>query len=135
MAASSCSACVSDGCVFCKGSDFSGNADVCVCEGLNDGFFGGCSDFSFGADELSSKVDCTFERENGEVILGVVVVFASLFFFCVAACLYRRNSWTSTIERRNQAFSSGFAENGPDGAGRTEENIPVAEIVREKPLT
>ncbi|CAB9531674.1 unknown protein [Seminavis robusta] len=96
--ASECTDCVDQGCTYCKKDDFFGDRSgpsVCVCEGLNDGFFGqnagkGCSDFTFGASELKSKPDCTFGNQQGEIITAVVVVACLAVVAAVGLFVYKR---------------------------------------------
>jgi len=99
-----CLACVeqvqSDGesrCTYCKGSEFFDNPTVCVCNDITAGFFGTCSDHTFGGDELTSKWDCQFGTSNGStlivvipsVVAGVLSFLLGMFVYC--KCRQRRN--------------------------------------------
>ena len=72
-----CQACVKLGHTWCKADDFFGGSSSCVADSTS-GFFGDCSDIEFGSANLKSDLDCTFNTENGEVVLGVII-FAGLF--------------------------------------------------------
>ena len=84
----SCADCTAQGCTYCKGEDFFNNPNLCICGDLSGGFFQGCSDFTFGADELTSKLDCTFGREDGEAMLAIVVIIPSFFLCVCVGCWY-----------------------------------------------
>ena len=70
-----CMTCVEQECTYCKGEEFFDNPSVCVCEEFT-GFFGSCSDHTFGGHPLTSKLDCTFNSTQGEVILAVIIVIS-----------------------------------------------------------
>ena len=83
---STCSDCVAKGWTFCQADSFFGGKDQCVKDATS-GFFGDCGDVEFGADSLTSDLDCTFGSENGEGILVAIIVVISLV---VLGCVQRR---------------------------------------------
>ena len=76
---------IARGCTYCKGEDRFDNQSLCICGDLSGGFFQGSSDYSFGADELTSKRDCPGGKENGEATLPIIVIIPALID--VPACL------------------------------------------------
>ena len=83
---STCSDCVAKGWTFCQADSFFGGKDQCVKDATS-GFFGDCGDVEFGAESLTSDLDCTFGSENGEGILVAIIVVISLV---VLGCVQRR---------------------------------------------
>jgi hypothetical protein len=55
------------------------------------GFFGDCSDVSFGATNLNSQLDCAFNNEEGEACLAAVILACIAILSCVFCCIRRRN--------------------------------------------
>jgi len=81
----SCNRCVDEGCTWCETDDFFDNGpSLCVCEGLTDGFFGGCSDFRFGSDPKTSCRNNPFK--NVPVFVWPMVAFA-LIVTCTCCCM------------------------------------------------
>jgi len=106
-----CKACISLECTYCKGNTFFDNPSVCVCEGLNDGFFESCSDHSFGSDPLDTKWDCQFNSPWGNRILIVIIVASIVGGSCLlAGCLRllfsKSSTGDSTPPKQNQNQSS-----------------------------
>ena len=83
---STCSDCVAKGWTYCQADSFFGGKDQCVKDATS-GFFGDCGDVEFGAESLTSDLDCTFGSENGEGILVAIIVVISLV---VLGCVQRR---------------------------------------------
>ena len=89
-----CLACVehahTDGesnCAYCKGNKYFGNPGICTCTDISAGFYGDCSDHTFGADELMSKWDCRFGKSNGSVLIVVLPVAAvGVLLFGIYVC-------------------------------------------------
>ena len=73
-----CMSCVGSGGTFCRGSSFFDNDSTCVHSGLTDGFFGGCSDHSFGSTKLNSRLDCLFKTNLSPLILLVLIGIPTL---------------------------------------------------------
>ena len=91
-----CTACVTDdNCIYCRGNDFFENPSECVCEEFT-GFFGSCSDYTFGADPYDSEWDCKFDREHGEsfsrILIIVPSVIGSIIILTLCACFYCRST-------------------------------------------
>ncbi|GFH44404.1 predicted protein [Chaetoceros tenuissimus] len=82
-----CMTCVKQGCTYCKGEEFFENPSICVCEEFT-GFFGSCSDHTFGGHHLTSKLDCTFNSTQGEKILAVIVTVSILVVLCLGCCCF-----------------------------------------------
>merc|ERR1719162_2223465 len=83
-----CVSCVEkSGCTWCEGDSFFGNPSVCMCSG--GGFFGGCSDVSFGASPRESKLDCMFNTSRGGGVLAGIIIGCVIFMCCVAFCIRR----------------------------------------------
>ena len=85
-----CEACVEQGFTWCRADGFFGGDSTCVVNATS-GFFGDCSDTEFGSHDFTSKLDCDFDSENGELIL-VVVILVPLILIALAACLKRRSA-------------------------------------------
>ena len=81
----SCQACVNLGHTYCRAEDFFGGKSKCVADSTS-GFFGDCSDIEFGSANLQSDLDCTFNTENGEIVLVAIILAALL----VLGVVYRR---------------------------------------------
>jgi hypothetical protein len=91
-----CKACVDGNATWCQVDEFFGSQNNdqgsgCVSNATS-GFFGDCSDFAFGSHNYQSGLDCTFNSENGEVILAVIVIASlmGLMGLAVAARCKRR---------------------------------------------
>jgi len=91
----SCNECIDRGCTYCKGNDFFDNPSVCICGEYSSGFFGGCDDHSFGSEELSSSLDCSFNRPNGGAILAVIIVVCILVCGCCVYANSQKNAITT----------------------------------------
>lgn len=96
-----CLACVeseseSESCTYCKGSEaFEDKPSVCVCGDITGGFYGGCDDYTFGGDELTSNRDCQFGSSNGGSTLVrylIVAAFAGVLsiLLIIFVCCKRR---------------------------------------------
>jgi hypothetical protein len=83
-----CTSCVERGCTFCKGNEFFGNPSQCVCGGF-DGFFGSCSDHTFGGAPFNSKLDCSFNSQNGTAILCVLIIGVLSICCCSGIVAYK----------------------------------------------
>jgi len=85
-----CEACVSESCTYCKGEKFFDNPSICVCDDVNAGFFGSCSDFSFGADPFETTKDCQFNSKNGDIMFLAIIIVPTILAFCLLAiCFFR----------------------------------------------
>lgn len=90
----SCNICVNAGCTFCDASSYYARGpNVCVCEGLNDGFYGGCADYSWNS---SPKTEC--EHHVGDrlrkiplviwPLIGLVSTLMFCFFWSSCCCTH-----------------------------------------------
>lgn len=87
---SGCESCVSSGCIYCRGEDFFDNPSACVCEGF-DGFFGSCSDVTFGGSPYDDKWDCRFDNQGGKgILIAIVVVVCVVSIAAISACCFCR---------------------------------------------
>ena len=79
-----CLSCYANGesCTYCRGNDFFDNPSVCVCGDLTDGFFGDCSDHTFGGEEWNCS-----ERSAVSTPILVAAVAVSIFF--LICCMKR----------------------------------------------
>jgi hypothetical protein len=92
-----CKACVStDGCTYCRGDKFFEDPSVCVCNDLGSGFFGGCSDYSFGSKPLDSKLDCAFNTQLSWLVVIAILVGAGIFFGSIYCCYIKSGKRTSS---------------------------------------
>jgi len=85
----SCERCTDAGCTWCQASEiFDDYPSVCVCDGLEEGYFGGCSDFSFGSDP-KTRCRVAHRIRNVPVFVWPVLVIVALFMFCgICICLF-----------------------------------------------
>ena len=105
----SCVSCVGQGCVFCY--DVRDISSKCVCEEMN-GFFGSCSDYSFGLKTIESNFGCqgTGALNNNNkgtgartgVIIGVAVAFLLIIGCTFFKCCNRNSSQPTTSNDANQ---------------------------------
>ena len=94
----SCNICVNKGCTFCDASShFARGPSVCVCEGLNDGNYGGCADFSWNS---SPTTEC--EHHVGDRIRKVPLVIWPLIG--LASMLILGLFWNSCCRAHAGAF-------------------------------
>ena len=107
----SCVSCVGQGCVFCKGDDFFDNPSVCVCEEMN-GFFGSCSDYSFGAKAIKSNFGC----QGTGALIGVIIGVAVAFLLIVGCTFKFCNRNSSQPTKSNDANQNDFGTNSTPGA-------------------
>ena len=108
QSADTCDSCVDRGCTWCKADSFFNGgtgSSACAC-GFNGGFFGGCSDVSFGSSPLESGLDCTFGTEFGELVLAAIIIGVVLILCCVGCCVYSK--YRSSTSGRPVSFSGSF---------------------------
>lgn len=117
-AAESCGDCVGSGCVYCKGNDFFDNQSVCVCSDYQSGFFGGCSDHSFGSKPLKNSVDCGFGNAQGELILTVILLV-------LACCCCGGISYTLTMRRQSSPTSAVAAPTNTENRRETFQEMEI----------
>ena len=88
-----CEKCVGKKNVWCEADPFFGGKSSCVSTiDSSNGFYGDCSDITFGADNLESSLDCTFKSSNGELFLALIIGSVVLVVF-LGACRMVRGQW------------------------------------------
>ena len=79
--------------VWCEADPFFGGKSSCVSTiDSSNGFYGDCSDITFGADNLESSLDCTFKSSNGELFLALIIGSIVLVVF-LGTCRMVRGQW------------------------------------------
>lgn len=116
QAQQSCNECVaSEGCVYCVGNSASSeDSSVCSCREFDDdNSYGSCSDLATA--KFSSKSDCTFNSQFGEILLAISIIvpiavccccgcFGLLFYTC-----YRSRRRRSEPAKDGPAYPVGAA--------------------------
>ena len=108
-----CKSCVESGCTYCKGDSFFDESSACVCESLNDGFFGGCDDFSFGSTPLNSKLDCTFNTHLSGLIVALIAVVSAI---CLCGCCFMARAYSMGSSNNPTSATSTMSAQGITGS-------------------
>ena len=123
----SCDLCVDAGCTYCDATSYyAPGPSVCVCEGLDDGRYGGCADFSWNS---SPRTICEYRvgdrLRRVPLVLWPLIGLASVLFLCFF--------WTCCCDTHDDAFRGnpsgttgfdiGLDDKGPDRLRSSQELV------------
>ena len=76
-------------CTYCRGSDFFDNPSNCACEEFT-GFFGDCSDYSFGLTPYETKRQCEYDSEYANTYFILLVTLLPVLGLLIYLLLLHR---------------------------------------------